>query len=157
MFKVAAVTNLDSLKEARRILNTIQAENPSYWPYGLFPDAFDGGLYLIREKRSNMACGFCGWQDRFEKQAGRRIKVGYYSIGILPEFRGNHFAKEAVSKLIAYKAASVDQVRALIMAHNKPSMALAQSLGVPVQVKTASVPCRLTELSRLWPRSVLVG
>jgi hypothetical protein len=64
-------------------------------------------------------------------------KVGFYSIGILPEYRNNGYAKQAVAKLISIKAANVDRVQALVMKHNKPSLALAEALHIPV-VKAGS-------------------
>lgn len=164
MFKVAHVTSSSGLQEAKGLLRQIYDENPKHWPNGLTPDHFDGGLYLIREASTRKPIGFCGWQERDEsvalnlhqlKEAGsrldprwdnlfkslgcRHVKTGYYSIGILPEYRNNGFAKEALSKLIAMKSAGVDRVRALIMASNKPSLALADSLGVEKLVKAANL------------------
>jgi RimJ/RimL family protein N-acetyltransferase len=153
MFKIAKVGQ-DSLELTREILGRIYDENPAYWPNGLTPEHFDGGLYLIRESSTGSPVGFCGWQERREfrpatKAAGRwdplfrnlgcqQIKVGYYSIGVLPEFRNNGFAKEALQKLIAQKSAGVDQVRAMIVETNKPSLHLADALGVEKLVKKAS-------------------
>lgn len=128
-----------SVDECKSIMNTIYKENPSYWPYGLDMSALDGGVYMIREASTRKPVGFTGWQERIEDN----IKVGYYSIGILPEYRNNGFAKKAVSKLIALKAASVDQVKALVMKHNAPSIALADSINVPV-VKAGSLPLKET-------------
>jgi RimJ/RimL family protein N-acetyltransferase len=163
MFKIAYVSSVDGLKEARDIMQRIYDENPKHWPHGLSPEHFDGGVYLIREKRSNKACGFAGWQERREvkvlepgksKTAGSKdplsdmfgrmfgasiTKVGYYSIGILPEHRRNHYAKEALSKLIAHKSAGVDRVRAMIVAGNSPSIGLARRLGVDTEIKRASL------------------
>lgn len=146
MFKIAEVVSQGSFKEAKDLLERIRSESPHYWPYGLNADHFDAGLYLVREKQSNAAVGFCGFQIRHEfedtdsKSAGRyrMVKTGFYSIGILPEYRKNHFAKEALQKLIQMKAASVDRVKAMIVQGNGPSMALARSLNVPVLVKEAS-------------------
>lgn len=163
MFKVSYVSTVDGLKEAQSIMDRIYQENPKHWPYGLTAGHFDGGVYLVREKRSNTPIGFVGWQERtkakalrlstlkeagspkipyfdnFAKAMGVRMeKVGYYSVGILKEFRRNHFAKEALSKLIAIKSAGVDRVQALIVSDNAPSLALADSLGVEKQVKKAN-------------------
>ena len=156
MFKVSYVATVDGLKEARQIMDRIYQENPKHWPNGLTPEHFDGGVYLVREKQSNAAVGFAGWQERNEFKKFSRssdpqldrssrmfgmdaIKVGYYSIGVLPEYRRNGFAKEALQKLISQKSAGVDKVRAMIMATNKPSLALADRLGVEKQVKAAGL------------------
>lgn len=161
MFKVAHIADRPGLQEAEGILKRIYNENPSHWPNGLTPQHFDGGLYLIRDTWSNnKAAGFCGWQERLEvctgagKRAGaskcpdldgicrlfgvKMEKVGYYSIGILPEYRNNGMAKAALSQLIAAKSAGVDRVKAMIMASNQPSINLADKLGVEKVIKEAA-------------------
>lgn len=125
--------NLESRRECEDIMQRIYNEDPSYWPYGLNISAHDGGVYMIREASTKKAIGFTGWQEREEGN----VKVGYYSIGILPEYRHNGFAKQAVAKLLKIKSAGVDRVQALVMKHNKPSLALADSLNIPV-VKAGS-------------------
>ena len=136
-FKVANVNEnnkaTDLRKECESIMNTIYNENPSYWPHGLTIDAHDGGVYMIREASTKKPVGFTGWQERMDGN----IKVGFYSIGILPEYRNNGYAKQAVSKLIALKSANVDKVKALVMKHNTPSLHLAESLNIPA-VKVGS-------------------
>jgi RimJ/RimL family protein N-acetyltransferase len=118
--------------ETAGLLETIRAETPAYWPEGLSVQHFkQGNLWTIHEKQGN-AVGFVGWQERREDFE----KVGYYSIGVLPEYRRRGIAKEAVSQLLRHKAASVDRVKAFIRAGNEPSEALARDLGV--QVKQAS-------------------
>ena len=59
-------------------------------------------------------------------------KIGSYSIGILPKFRKNGIAKEAVAKVIKEKAKSVDRVVSYIKKDNIPSKKLAQSLNIPI-------------------------
>lgn len=175
MFKVAYISTVDGLKEARGLLQRIYDENPSHWPHGLTADHFDGGLYLIREASTKTAVGFCGWQERNEieslKSAGgnsewgralrsigcRHVKTGYYSIGILPEYRNNGFAKAALQKLIAIKSAGVDRVKALIMSSNKPSLALADSLGVDKIVKRGSAASLLSRVGNLFRSPVAEG
>ncbi len=125
---------MSSLKTAEALLETIRAENPSFWPHGLSLNNFDTGrgegVFLVRAKQANLApVGFVGWQER--REGGQR--VGYYSIGILPEHRGHGYAKEAVQKLINIKSARVDKVVALIERGNTPSQALARSLGVTIK------------------------
>jgi len=138
MYKIAACHGTKGFQEARDVMDRIYRENPGNWPYGIDPYGFDGGLYLIREKQAGTAVGFCGWQQRNELDGSEPVKVGYYSIGILPEHRRHGYAKQALSRLITVKAAGVDRVRALIMASNGPSRALAQELGVKAVLKQAS-------------------
>ena len=73
--------------------------------------------------------GFVGWQT-IDHPDG--YKAGYYSVGILPEFRGKGLAKTACRTLIAENGAGVKQVRALIVDGNDASEKLAKSLGVAV-------------------------
>ena len=117
--------------EVQALMDKVYKENPSYWPYGI--TAFDGSsdMFLVRDKMTKQACGFVGWQE-FEDKGQR---VGSYFIGILPEYRGNGFAKEAVAKIIQKKAAQVDRVQAFIMPHNTPSKKLAETLHIPVKHK----------------------
>lgn len=117
------------------IMRQVLTEDPSYWPYGLDAKQFDGGLYMISKSASHEPVGFVGWQVRQEK--GRAI--GYYAIGVLPEFRQQGFAKEAVASLLREKSAAVDEVRALVCSHNQPSKNLARSLGVALIEKVASI------------------
>lgn len=137
MFKFAACTDPQSLREARCIMESVRSENPKHWPNGLTPQHFDAGLYLVREKQASTPVGFVGFQIRRERDQGKLLKTGYYSVGILPEWRNNGFAKSAVSQLIALKSASVDRVRALVVSSNAPSLALADALGVEKLVKKA--------------------
>lgn len=117
-------------QEVRGIMKRIYDENPSYWPYGLNIEGHDS-LYLVRDNMTKAAAGFVGWQEFREDMH----KVGCYSIGILPEYRKNGFAKEAVAKIIREKAAGVDEVRAYVVHSNTPSKNLAKSLGIPVKEK----------------------
>lgn len=116
------------------ILERIRQENPAHWPNGLTRAHFDGGLYLISKSASMEPVGFVGWQERDEE----RRKVGYYSIGVLPEFRHQGFAKRAVATILQEKSAGVDEVRAMVMSTNVPSKRLAESLGVAVMEKAAN-------------------
>jgi RimJ/RimL family protein N-acetyltransferase len=120
----------ESLAICEDIMQRIRKEEPSYWPYGLSVDAHDD-LFLIREASTQQPVGFTGLQI-FPKDGKQ---VGYYSIGILPQWRSHGFAKAAVAQLIAKSAALVDEMRAFIMPHNTPSIGLAQALDVPVEHK----------------------
>lgn len=135
--------NLESRRECEAIMDAIYKENPSYWPYGLNIEAHDGGVYMVREASTRKPVGFTGWQERDEDG----VKVGYYSIGILRGYRNNGYAKQAVSKLIKIKSANVDRVQALIKSTNKPSLALADSLGVPV-IKEAMQKAGMSNIQR---------
>lgn len=128
----AYTLNTDSRLQVENIMQRIYDENPSYWPEGLSMKGHED-LYMIRSASTDAPAGFTGWQTRNE--SGKR--VGYYTIGILPEYRNNGLAKEAVAKLIQKKAAEVDVVRAYIAPHNAPSMQLAKTLNVEI-IKSAA-------------------
>jgi hypothetical protein len=122
MFDIkCASADLDTCKQ---IMQQVYDERPEHWPYGLSAGHFDGGLWMIRKQASGEPAGFVGWQERCEQ--GRR--VGYYSVGMLPQYRGRGMAKTAVNRLLADKAANVDVVRALIGDHNEASQNLAKAL-----------------------------
>jgi len=138
----------DSRRDCESIMERIRTENPSYWPHGLSVAHHDE-LFLIRSASDRRAIGFTGWQTLPEK--GRRI--GYYSIGILPEFRNQGFAKEAVARVMSKMAECVDEVRAFIVPGNEPSMAVARQLHIPVvhkvaSVKSATIPAVASRLTR---------
>jgi ribosomal protein S18 acetylase RimI-like enzyme len=124
--------NSEGRRELESIMSRIYNEDPSYWPDGLDIKGHNE-IYMIRQASTNRAVGFTGWQE-FPDTNGK--KVGLYTIGILPEYRRNGYAKEAVSKLISKKASEVDYVRAYIAPHNTPSLELAKDLNVEV-VKSA--------------------
>jgi hypothetical protein len=130
MIKAAAPSDLPVVE---RIMDYIHKEDPSYWPYGLATDQFNGGLYLVKKSSSDAPVGFVGWQKFAE--AGRDI--GYYAIGILPEYRQQGFAKQAVTQVIREIGNQCDEVKAMVMTHNQPSKALARSLSIPMIEKLA--------------------
>lgn len=115
------------VKQAQEVMNKIYNENPAWWPYGLTVEGHKD-VYLVKDATTNKVAGFVGWQELFEN--GKH--VGSYSIGILPEFRGKGFAKEAVAKIISKKAAQVDIVRSYIKKENTTSKHLANSLNIPI-------------------------
>ena len=127
----------DSKSFVQGVFRTLYAEHPEHWGNGLsfnnFSPANGESVYLVRTKEASIPIGFVGWQNRHE--CGKNI--GYYSVGLLPEFRGQGYAKAAVAKIIAEKSAGVDEVRALIHHSNTASLHLAAALGVPV-TKSAS-------------------
>jgi Acetyltransferase (GNAT) family len=133
MIKAAAATDLPVVEG---IMARILREDPSYWPHGLSVDQFNGGLYLVKESSTSNPVGFVGWQKLDEGEK----KVGYYAVGILPHYRERGFAKSAVAQVIREVRDHCDDVKALIMRHNTPSMALARSLNVAVVEKCAAAP-----------------
>tara|TARA_B100000035_G_scaffold297999_1_gene291316 strand:- start:3427 stop:4878 length:1452 start_codon:yes stop_codon:yes gene_type:complete len=146
------VKSASSLSEAQNILSDIYNENPSHWPNGLTSQHFDGGLYLIRKSASHEPVGFVGWQERLEGMD----KVGYYSIGIKPEHRRLGFAKEAVTKLLSEKSASVDVVKALVESTNKPSIALASKLdNVHTEITKSASTAEIDEVADLTPEQYI--
>ena len=120
-----------SAEKVQEIMDEVYAENPKYWPYGLTVGQHDGGVYMIREASTRDPVGWVGWQERMDSD---RRRIGYYSVGLLPEARGKGMAKEAVSKIIQIKSAGVDEVRALIERTNEPSQRLALALGVGIEL-----------------------
>lgn len=132
MIKVASKNELGLVRD---IMDRIHREEPSYWPYGLSTDQFNGGLYLVKESTEAAPVGFVGWQQFPE--GGRN--VGYYAVGILPEYRQRGFAKSAVAQVIREVWEHCDDVKAMIASHNLPSKALARSLNVEVIEKVAKL------------------
>lgn len=118
------------LAETVNIMDRIYREQPEFWPHGLTVGHHTDGLYTIRDKNSSKPVGFVGFQV-FRKQAK---KVGYYTIGILPEYRRKGYAKAALQALVREKAGAVDDIRAYIMSHNGPSLALAHKAGIPIEI-----------------------
>ncbi len=51
--------------EAQAIMDRINNEDPSYWPYGLGIPGHDG-VYLIRDRMTKQAAAFVGWQQMME-------------------------------------------------------------------------------------------
>lgn len=119
-----------SKAEAAGIMDRIYNERKEWWPYGWTPDCHES-VYVVKEASTGKACGVVGWQEFNE---GRR-RIGSYSIGILPEYRGNGFAKEAVAKVVREKSVGVDEVRAYVVNGNEPSTRLAESLGIRIERK----------------------
>lgn len=111
----------------REVMKRIYDENPSYWPYGLTIRGHQS-VYLIKDARTHAPVGFVGWQETREGFPMR--KVGSYSIGILPEYRGQDFATEAVAKVLLEKSAEVDEVRCYVVPGNKKSKGLAHKLHI---------------------------
>jgi hypothetical protein len=132
MYKVSSV-DFFSRDACKDIMKEIYEEEPSYWPNGLSMGHHDD-VYLVREKKANKPVGFVG----FQKIADNTGKLtGYYTIGILKDYRNQGFAKEAVQTMLEEKHPEVAEVKALIMEHNEPSLELAKSLDVDTRIKQA--------------------
>lgn len=105
------------------MLKRIYEENPHDWPYGLSKSMFkSGSLWAV--KHEGEPVGFVGWQETTDR--GR--KIGYYSIGILPEHRNKGYAKSAIRQMLSKQANTVDEVRAAVVSTNVPSLALNSSI-----------------------------
>jgi hypothetical protein len=134
----------DDRSACEHIMRTIYQENPGYWPYGLTLGHLDGGCWLVKDAQAQ-PIGFVGWQERND---GIK-KIGYYAIGILPEFRHQRYGRAAVQELLKKKASGVDEVRALIVDTNAPSRALAASLQVPQELIKSAAPAAKQGLGAL--------
>lgn len=119
-----------------KILSGVYRDNPQWWPYGLKRAQFDES-FAVRDPKSGAYCGFTGWQFRHD-DAGK--PVGYYAVGILPEFRRQGLAKRALQEMFTqHKPKHVNSIKAFIVPGNTPSCELARQLGVPVQHKSANL------------------
>lgn len=126
--KNASAADQEAFDEVSNAMKVVYDENPEYWPYGLNIAGHDS-VYAIRDNATEKIAGWVGWQEHYDDNGK---KVGSYSIGILPEYRGKGLAKEAVAKIIMEKVAHVDRVVSYIVPGNKASESLAHSLHIPV-------------------------
>lgn len=136
MFELRSAASFPHDKVAS-LLEGIRAENPEYWSNGLGLRHFAGprdGLWLMVKEASSDPVGFVGWQHI--PQDGEA--VGYYSIGVKPEYRRQGLAKQAVAAVISEKRATVDRVVALVAKDNTPSQGLWHSLGGDIHMKLAA-------------------
>jgi hypothetical protein len=108
-------------------MRQILDEKPEYWPHGLSPNMF-ADTELIKDGET--PAGFLGWQRTRETDG---THTGWYSVGVLPEHRQRGLAKKSLRGFIDARKGEVDRVRALVVDSNKPSKALADSLGIPHQ------------------------
>lgn len=110
------------------ILDKIYNEDKKYWPNGLNINLYNGDedkLELIRDKDNN-AVGFKGLQIRNDN--GDK-KTAYYSIGILPEYRGHGYASKALKTLLADSLDKGYNHLYTVHKDNKPSLALYNNLA----------------------------
>lgn len=110
------------------VLDQIYNEDKKYWPNGLNKDLYNGSedkIELIKNS-DNKAIGFRGLQVRNNDGDKKEI---YYSIGILPEYRGYGNAKKALKDLLS-KNINNKCCKHFYTVHkdNIPSMALYHSL-----------------------------
>jgi len=117
-------------------MDDIYHENPQAWPCGISEELFaDGDLFLIRKQASTAPVGFVGWQESI---GGNGRRVGMYSIGVLPEYRRQGFAKQAVTQILEKKSAGVDEVKAYVVPGNTASVATARAVGIEPTIKSAA-------------------
>ena len=120
--KKANEENLDS------ILDQIYNEDKKYWPNGLNKNLYNGNedkIEIIKNKDGKVI-GFKGLQLRTNN--GNK-KESYYSIGILPKYRGHGYAKKALRELLSENIKNKD-IKHFYTVHkdNIPSLALYHSL-----------------------------
>lgn len=131
------------------LLSQHYKERPEFWPNGLSVGHFGkDNIFLVKEANTGEAIGWVGWQELQED--GK--KVGYYSVGINADKRGRGFGEAAVRSLIEKKSSGVDEVKALVVDGNEPSLGLARKLNIPVEVKAN--PATVSKTARWMPRMV---
>lgn len=123
-----------AVSELDKIMDTIYAENPRWFPYGLSKSMLNQ-VFMVHDPDTKKAAGFTGWQFRPNDKGGT---TGWYAVGLLPEFRGKGLGKKALQDLLGSKPSFVDDVKAFIVQGNEASVGLAKSLGIPYQHKAAS-------------------
>jgi ribosomal protein S18 acetylase RimI-like enzyme len=112
-------------RAASTVMQQIVDERPEHWPDGCEPEMFDD-LRLINH--AGKLAGFVGWQSIDTDQG----KVGFISVGLLPEFRGKGIAKKACQEIIQDNKSKVSTVVAAVESSNAPSLGLVKSLGLKV-------------------------
>ena len=108
------------------VLSFIEKETPSYWPNGLNTGLYNGSgdnITGLSDGDGNIV-GFLGWQER----GG----TGYYSVGLLPEYRKKGIASKLLPSYIKEMNTHDLPVKATINKDNAPSLALADKIGVKV-------------------------
>lgn len=111
------------------IFKSLYEEDKKYWPNGLSKDLYDGEddlLYLLTTKEDESPIGFVARQVRGKGTPEGR--ASYYSIGVLPEFRGKGVAKEALLNLLNQKPVTKKHFYT-VHKDNKGSLALYSSLA----------------------------
>lgn len=134
---LARMAKSATVREAEKVLAEIYREDPSYWPHGLSLRHFrPGDLYLIRADDGKTVAGFVGWQLR--KREGKT--VGYYAVGVRPEYRRQGLAKRALTNLFRERGSECDEIRALVAPHNMRSQRLAKNMKIPIEKSAALSP-----------------
>ena len=80
------------------LFDAIFNEDKKYWPNGLNKGLYNGledKINLLKDK-DNKLIGFSAIQIRGKKNP----KKAYYSIGILPEYRGHGYASKAMLDIL---------------------------------------------------------
>lgn len=118
----------DKPDDMESVMDALLKAEPKFWPYGLHPDMFDS---LNEIRHDGKLAGFTAWQ--FRENGRDEPPVGYYAVGVLPQYRRKGLASKALKSMLASKPAHIGEVRAFIHPDNKPSIELAKKLGVKVQ------------------------
>ena len=89
-----------------------------YARYGL-------GLYHVRVAADGQPVGVCGLLKR---ETLEDVDLGY---ALLPEFRGQGYAREAAAAVLSYgrQALALTRIVAIVLRHNVPSRRLLEALG----------------------------
>jgi GNAT superfamily N-acetyltransferase len=141
----------DAAAQLDSVMDRIYQEQPQWWPHGLKRGLLDAGAWLIQ--KDAQPAGFVGLQVRTRPEG----RVGYYSVGVLPEFRGQGLAKKALQRMLAQSRDKIDSVRAMIVPGNTPSTKLAQSLNVPVDALTKHANAGLLRMLKAVAPSLTGG
>ena len=115
------IHNIEDLFEA------IYNEDKKYWPHGLNLSLYNGendAIKLIKDKDNNLA-GFTAVQVRDNL---KDKPTAFYSVGILPEYRGKGLASIFLRKLIEENKGKDYKHTYTVHKDNKPSLSLYNNL-----------------------------
>lgn len=115
-------------RDLDKILSRIYEENKRYFPHGLYKERYNGNddvLEIIKDEETGAPAGFRGVQVRTNPENKR---VAYYSIGVLPEFRGKGLAEKAMIKSLLEEGDKFDMNAYTVNKENRPSLFLYKKL-----------------------------
>ena len=116
-----------SLDDARRYLE--QGPLPMYARHGM-------GLWLTERKQSAQAIGLCGL---IRRKGLEDVDIGF---ALLPEYRGNGYAREAAAATLAHgrDALGLQRIVAIATPENTRSANLLQKIGLKPQQRRVTLP-----------------